>query len=243
MPVVSRPLPLAACLTALLVAGGSTRPAAAADWRQSYLEPAVQAWMGLVTLLAEDGERAEKEKPERCDGGCKHCDRKDEKDDKRRKGDAGEWKWDCRGDCETCRGKGRADHGYQHGGGEHRGPHGDRPGHRWHAGPALHGGPAHGRMGPPRPEGPRGDALATLNDIVGRLSRIEAMLAGRGPMTGRGPDGPQASSEMRAMMEARMKEGREKMKAARERFKEMEQRVKRLEAEVARMKEAAEKDD
>jgi hypothetical protein len=257
MPAISRTLPLVTCLTALLAAGVA-RPAAAADWRQSYVEPAIQTWMGLVTLLAEDGERAEKQKPEQCDGdckdGCKDCERKGEKG---RRGDKGECKGDCRGECETCRGKGHADHGRRHGGGEQHGQHGDHAGHHGHAGPGHHGGPAHGRMGPPRPEGPRGDALAMLNDIVGRLSRIEAMLAGRGPMPSRGPGapsaagrgewrgrgGPQASPEMRAMMEARMKEGREKMKAAREKWEQAspEEREEMKKQWEARMKEGRER--
>ena len=239
MIVVGRFVCLASCLATALVAGGIARPVAAADGQGGYLEPAVQAWMGVVALLADDGER--------------------------------------------------------------------------------------GRMAPPRPEGPRGDALAMLNDIVGRLSRIEAMLAARGPMGGPGPRGGQAlgsrravSPEMREMMEARMQKRREqmqearkkwenaspeereemkkqwearrrdaygsrekpraeraerseqsvspgdmrqamqrmreegrrrmedaqaKMEAARKRFQEMEQRIKRLEAEVVRLRKAVEKDD
>lgn len=189
-----------ACLAGLLAGGGTGRPAAAAtEWQQAYLEPAVQAWMGVVTLLAEDGERAEKGESEQCDGDCQDgCMRCDGKDDKGRR-------------------------------------HGERHRRHAHAGSGHHhGGPAHGRMGPPRPEGPRGDALAMLNDIVGRLSRIEAMLADRGPMMGRGAGGPpaagrgawqgrggpHASPEMRAMMEARMKEGREKMQEAREKWEQ-----------------------
>ena len=48
---------LAAYLAAALAVAGAGRTVAAADWQRAYLEPAVQAWMGVVTLLAEDGER------------------------------------------------------------------------------------------------------------------------------------------------------------------------------------------
>jgi hypothetical protein len=273
MSRMSRTLSLATCLTAAVSVAGAGRPLVAADWQQAYLEPAVQAWMGVVTLLAEDGER--------------------ETSEQRPQGEKEE----------TGGRKGRGER-HRHG---HHGMHPPGP-------------EAYGRMGP------RGDALGMLNDIVGRLSRIEAMLAGRGPMAGRGPGGdgrgawsgpgrPELSPEMRAQMEARMKEGREKMRAAREkweqaspeereamkkqmegrrqearekmekaraekgerprdgdemrkamervreegrkrmeeaktkmeearkRFQEMEQRVKRLEAEVARLQKAAEKED
>ena len=219
MMSVSR-IQIFACLAAVGTAG-AVQPAAATDWRQNYLEPAVGAWMGVVTLLAEDGER------------------------------------------------------------------GDR-GHRRDRMPSP-GMPPRGRMEPPRPEGPRRDALAMLNDIVGRLSRIERMLAARGPGRPEGPGGPrrgewqggrrampQVSPERRDAMRARMKEAREKwenaseeeraemkkawearmkagrermreprprMEEARERFQAMQQRIERLEAELARMKKAAERDD
>ena len=78
----------------------------------------------------------------------------------------------------------------------------------------------------PRPEGPRADALSMLQDISGRLARIERMLAARGPggpSTGgpgrgewRGAGRPEMSSEAREMMEARMA----KMKEARQKFEQ-----------------------
>jgi hypothetical protein len=219
MMSVSR-IQIFACLAAVGTAG-AVQPAAATDWQQNYLEPAVGAWMGVVTLLAEDGER----------------------------------------------------------------------GDRGHRRDRMHspGTPPRGRMEPPRPEGPRRDALAMLNDIVGRLSRIERMLAARGPGSSDRPGGPrrgewqggrrampQASPEMREPMQSRMKEAREKwenaseeeraemkkawearmkarrermqeprarMEEARRRFQAMQQRIERLEAELARMKKAAEQDD
>lgn len=225
----------ATCLAALVVAGTIAGPAAAADWQQTYFEPAVQAWMGVVTLLADEGDV------------CSECEK---------------------GDCEACRGDRAAAGGDRRRHGDQRPSRGDRPHRPRHAGAAhrqhhkpgdMHppAPPRHARMGPPRPEGPRGDALAMLGDILGRVSRIEAMLAGRGPMPGRGPRGDEArgprreaAAEMRNMMEDRMAEGRERMEQARtrmeearRRFRDMEQRVKRLEAEVKRLKEAAAQDD
>ncbi|MCS5617451.1 MAG: hypothetical protein NZ658_05575, partial [Pirellulales bacterium] len=164
MIVVGRFVCLASCLATALVAGGIARPVAAADGQGGYLEPAVQAWMGVVALLADDGER--------------------------------------------------------------------------------------GRMAPPRPEGPRGDALAMLNDIVGRLSRIEAMLAARGPMGGPGPRGGQAlgsrravSPEMREMMEARMQKRREQMQEARKKWENAspEEREEMKKQWQARMEEGRKK--
>lgn len=219
---------------AILAAGSVICPAHATDWTSTHLRPAVQAWMGVVTLLAEDDDREEgRRRPER----------------------------------ERSEDQGRRD-----------------------------------RRGPPRPEGPRGEAITMLNDIVGRLSRIEAMLGGRGPMMGpppgwreghahgdhghhprRGQGRPEMTPEMRDKMEARMEAGRDRMRAAREkwenaseeeraemkqswekrmkedrgtmaeatarmeqarkRFQQMEERVEQLEAEVARLKKAAREDD
>jgi hypothetical protein len=219
------------CVAALISVSTAPTPVVAAEWQRNYLEPAIQAWMGVVTMLAEDGER-EKNAPDRGD-----------------------------------RRRGRAMHGDRHG---HHGPHHGR----------MH--PHHARMGPPRPEGPRADAISMLHEIAGRLARIERMLAGRGPGgppaggpgrgEWRGAGRPEMSSEAREMMEARrarmkqardkweqaspeerekmkqqwqarMQEGREQMQWARQRFQDMEARIKQLEAEVARLKQAAEKDD
>jgi hypothetical protein len=181
MSRMSRTLSLATCLAATVSVAGAGRPLVAADWQRAYLEPAVQAWMGVVTLLAEDGER--------------------ETSEQRPQGE----------DRNTGRWKGRGD-------------------------------------------GPRGDALGMLNDILGRLSRIEAILADRGPMTGRGPGGdgrgawrgpgrPELSPEMRAQMEARMKEGREKMRAARKKWEQAssEEREEMKQQWEARMQEGREK--
>ncbi|MCE9632515.1 MAG: hypothetical protein K8S94_17660 [Planctomycetia bacterium] len=96
--------------------------------------------------------------------------------------------------------------------------------------------------------GPRPDAMRKLDEIIGRLSRIEAKLGGRGEDAGsRAGDRPRPAvpAEARAMMEKRMEEGRrrmeegrEKMEQARKRFAEMEERIKKLEAEVERLKAA-----
>ncbi len=171
MIAVGRFVCLASSLAAALMAGGITRPVAAADREGGFLKPAVQAWMGVVALLADDGE------PD--------------------------------------------------------------------------------RMAPRRRQGPRGDALAMLNDIVGRLSRIEAMLAARGPMRGPGPRDGQARGprrdvppEMREMMEARMQKRREQMQDARKKWEnaspeerdEMKKQWQaRMEEGRKRMQEAREK--
>ena len=148
------------CLAALVAATIPPAPGAAADWQRSYLEPAVQAWMGMVTMLAEDGEREERKRDR---------DGRGEGQDNPR----GECRGDCKGECVHCRGQRPGGHeGDKHHGGHHRpGMHGD---HGHHA-------PHHAPMGPPRPEGPRADAISMLHDISGRLARIERMLAARGP--------------------------------------------------------------
>jgi hypothetical protein len=196
MSYVSRFFSATACLAAMATAGGVASPAAAADWHRTYLEPAVGAWMGVVTFLADDGER-------------------EERGSRKKDGDRDACKEDCQGECQACRGK-------------HRGEQGDKTARRQHG---QHDGRMHspGRMGPPRPEGPRADALTMLNDIVGRLSRIERMLASRGPASpadvardaGRsewrgGRSMMQVSPEMRELMQAKIKDAREKWENASE---------------------------
>ncbi|MFM7137783.1 MAG: hypothetical protein ACKO1M_12055, partial [Planctomycetota bacterium] len=78
------------CLAVLMAVTIAPAPVAAADWQRSYLEPAVQAWMGVVTLLADDGEREEKK-------GDRDDDRDDDNDKKE------EQRGECKGECEgTC---------------------------------------------------------------------------------------------------------------------------------------------
>jgi hypothetical protein len=250
-----------------LVFGASTT-ASAASWQKAYLEPAVHAWMGVVTLLADDGEREgkksdKKERAEKkCDGectkgeGCKKCD--------------GKCKGDCGGKCDGCRGKGdRKEDGKWHG-------------HHRHGGHHVHMGPH---------DGPRGDALTMLHDINMRLGRIERMLAARGPggpppMAGhhhkhhghhhgmQGPKSemyqrmseahkkwenasPEERAEMKKKWEARIQEARkekaekaEKSEAKRpkvedgaQRKAELENRLKRLEAELKRVRAALKASD
>ena len=86
----------------------------------------------------------------------------------------------------------------------------------------------------------------SLDEIVARLSRIEAKMGGRPEY--RGPEGqpprpPMPPAEMREQMEQRMQEGRkrmeearQKMEQARTKFQEMEERIRKLEAEVERLK-------
>jgi len=106
----------------------------------------------------------------------------------------------------------------------------------------------------------RGETEALMKDVMERLSRIERMLAERGPMMGRGPGGPAAGGpgrggdwrgrgrpdmnpEMRQQWEERMKEGRERMEAAREKWQNAseEERAEMKEKWEARMKEGREK--
>jgi hypothetical protein len=51
-----------ACAAVSLVAFGSARPARAADWRSTMLDPAVRSWMAVLTLVTEDAPTAEHEK-------------------------------------------------------------------------------------------------------------------------------------------------------------------------------------
>lgn len=243
-----RPLPASCgCLAAFMAAALASAPVTAGEWQRTYLEPAVQAWMGVVTLLAEDGER---------EGGR----REGRGSREGKEGDRGECKGDCGDTCERCRGQ-RHD-GDKHDG-EHRRPgmHGDHHGHHGshHPGPhhgqmhapghGHHGPMAHGHMGPPRPEGQRGDAIAMLHEISGRLARIERMLAARGvggPPSGgpgrgewHGGHRHEMSAAGRAMMEERMA----KMKEAREKWEQAspEAREKMKQEWEARMKEGREK--
>jgi len=114
----------------------------------------------------------------------------------------------------------------------------------------------------------RGDTEGMMNDVMDRLSRIERMLAERGPMMGRGPDGPPAGGsgrgadwrgpgspemtpDMRAQWKARMKERRERWEnmPAEERDemkKQWEARMKegreKMEAEREKWKNASEEE-
>lgn len=220
----------AACMAATLAGGGA---ASAATWQQAYLEPAVHAWMGVVTLLASDGEREEaKERDEQCegdcgDGECKKCDHK---------------RGDRKGLGDWHHGKPRHGHGPHHG---HMGPH-DGP--RGDALTLLHdinmrlgriermlaargpGGPPpmahrhHGHHGRhPGMEGPK-------NEMYQRMSEARKKYENASP---------EERAEMKAKWEARMKEGREKMEAARAKWEnaspeEREEMKKKFEA---RMKE------
>ena len=48
-----------ACGLVSLVAFGSPPAARADTWQEAFLNPAVRSWMAVLTLVAEDGERAE----------------------------------------------------------------------------------------------------------------------------------------------------------------------------------------
>ena len=232
------------CAAALIAAAVAPSPVAAAEWQRNYLEPAIQAWMGVVTMLAEDGEREERpdDRPERRRGPGMQGDR-----------------------------HGHGGHGHH---GPHHGrmhPHG--PPHHAHMGPPRPEGPRadaismlhdiSGRLtriermltgrgpGGPPVGGPgrgewRGAGRPDMSSEA-REMREARMMEGREKMKAARDKWEQASPEEREQMkqqwQARMQEGREKMQGARQRFQDMEARIKQLEAEVARLTQAAEKDD
>ncbi len=246
---INRATVAAASIAALLASGGA---ASAASWQRSYLEPAIQAWMGVVTLLADDGERDEDERDSKCEGNC-------DKDD-----------------CDKCRGKqARKEHKERphgkrmHGDGPHDGQMGPPHGPRGDAISLLHD--IHARLG--RIErmlasrGPGGPPMAGHHH-GGHPGRHDAMEGPKGEMYQRMSAArekwenasPEERAEMKEKMKARMQEARDRMPqrkldtdtdrgdlpedarsmvaAARKRAAELDNRVKRLEAELERLKEA-----
>jgi hypothetical protein len=207
--------------------------ASAASWQSTYLEPAIHAWMGVVTLLADDGER-ESNKKDDCDGeckkgdGCKKCD--GNRDGK------GHFEWTHRGSKPPH----HPHHGPHHMG-LHHGPRGDvmsllhdisarlarierllgTPGP---GGPPMH--PMHhgkhGGMGGPHHE------------------MYERMRAAREKWEHASPE---ERAEMKKKWEARMKEGRARMEEARKKWENAspEERVEMKAKWEAKMKEGREK--
>jgi hypothetical protein len=235
----------AACMVATLAGGGA---ASAATWQKTYLEPAVHAWMGVVTLLASDGEREDaKDRDSKCEGGCD------------------------KGDCKMCdhkRGERKGPEGGHHGRPKHgRGPHhGHMPPH--HAGP--HDGPrgdaltmlhdinmrlgriermlaARGPGGSPpmvghdRHHGPHGGPHRGHHGMVGPKGEMHQRMS---EMRKKWENAsPEEREEMKKKMEARMKEGRAKMEEARKKWDNAspEEREEMKAKWQARMKEAREK--
>ena len=126
------------------------------------------------------------------------------------------------------------------------GSHGPRPGMAHGRGPGMQGPP--GR--PPKMPDMNRMVVERLNEVIGRLSRIESSLGGqnvtrRSQAEGepdrkaqRGPEEMmrQMSDEQRRNVEQRMQEGRQRMEEARKQFNEMKQRIEKLEAEVKKLK-------
>jgi hypothetical protein len=226
----------AACLAAFMAA--TVAPAAEAEWRNRYLEPAIQAWMGVVTMLAEDGEREEgSREPRGRDRGHRLHDH----------GGPGH-----RG---PHHGRMHApDHPHRH----HMGP--PRPeSPRTGALSMLHdisdrlariermlaaraaGGPGRGEWrGPGRPE-------------MSSEAR-EMMEARRARMKAARDKWEQASPEEREEMKKkcqerrgeasrRMEDATPRMEGSRPRGQDMEARIEQLEAEITRLKQALEEDD
>lgn len=216
----------------LVVCPAADGRAMANDAGPTVFQRAIRSWMGVVTLLAEEGEAAS---AERRDGEAKRGDSA--------RADHGHAMRGERGDRE---GRGpRA-------GSRDRGPGPRGPGWRMHVPPGMP--PMHGMHGMGH------GATAKLDEIAERLARIERKLdaaprmgnpwsprpeaasrpgfAGAG--SGRGRELPEEMQErIKGMMEQgrrRMAEAQEKMEQARRRFAEMEERIKKLEAEVERLK-------
>lgn len=222
----------------LVVCPAADGRAVANDAGPTVFQRAIRSWMGVVTLLAEEGESAS---AERSDGEAKRGDGA--------RADHGHAMRGERGDRE---GRGPRE------GSRDRGPGPRGPGWRMHAPPGMP--PMHGMHGLHGLHGMGPGTTAKLDEIAERLARIERKLdaaprmgnpwsprpeaasrpgfAGAG--SGRGREMPEEMQErIKGMMEQgrrRMAEGQEKMEQARRRFAEMEERIKKLEAEVERLK-------
>lgn len=229
------------CLVVFLTAGGAARPTAAADWQRTHLEPAVQAWMSVVTLLAEDGEREERPDPPR---------RPDRREAGRTHGPDGH--------------RGMHPPGPPHGRMGPPPPEGPRVdalamlrdisnrlarmermlADRGRGGPPP-GGPRRGGWGDGgRPEMSPEAREAMREMMEGRMNRMKEARKKWEQAS------PEEREAMRKQWESRMQEGREQMQEAREkmrevraRFQEMDRRIERLEAEVRRLRQAAETED
>ena len=230
---VTRATVAAASMAAILAAGGSASRAPAAEWQTTYLKPAVQAWMGVVTLLGSDSEREdEKDDDSKCDGDCeKDC----KKCDHKRGGDG-------------PHGKHMHRHGPRDG---HMGPHADH-GPRGDAVKLLHDInarlariermlAARGQSGPPMAGHGHGGHHGKREAMEGpKKEAYQRMSAAREKWQNASPE---ERAEMKEKMEARMKEGREKMAAVREKWQNAspEERAEMKEKMEARMKEGRER--
>lgn len=223
-----------ACTLAVLASGPT---ASAATWQRAYLEPAIHAWMGVVTFLAADGEREDED--DDCEGecekgdGCKKCDRK--------KGH-GEWHRDHMKHHEPREGHKGPPHGHM---GPHHGPRGDVIS-LLHDMSARLGriermlasrGPDGPQMGPPHHHGPHGgrpEMHGPRPEMHKRMSEMRQKWEDASP---------EERAEMKAKFEAKMKEGRARMEAARQKWEEAspEERAEMKKKWEARKQEARER--
>ena len=254
MPSIPVRFVASALIAASVLCPAGGRAALAGDSEPTVFQQAIRSWMGVVALLADEGEGDEMRKDGDRGGEQKNGDesRRD-----RDQGGRGE-RWE-RGDR-----AGRADRDWSRRG--ERGERGPRPGPGpGESGPQMRMPPRASEMRAmqrmPMP-GMRGDPAARLDEIVARLSRIEQKLDAaprmgnpwsprpdtsdaarrstdermRPPMAAMPPE---MQERMRTMMQEgrkRMAEAGEKMEQARKKFQEMEARIKKLEAEVERLK-------
>jgi hypothetical protein len=200
----------------LAVCPAAGRRVMANDGEPTFFHQGVRAWMGVITLLAEDGDAANKERSEAeaKDGDRERADRDHAGHERTMRGDRGGR--DGRGPREWSRDRGP-------------GPRG--PASRMHA-PPMHG--MHGMHGMPGMRGmpSMGPGSATrLDEIAERLARIERKLDAAPRMGNPWSPRPEPGSRPGLMAEAQ-----ERMEHARRRFAEMEERIKKLEAEVERLK-------
>lgn len=208
------PARVASSLIAALILAPVGRVAGANDSGPTTFQRAISSWMGVVALLADEGDD----------------DRKEHDESRRDRGARGERGGrEGRGPREWSR-PGERPHGER----PAEQPRADRSGDRgpgsWGRGPSMRmppmGPPMHGMPAMPM-RGMRPDATARLDEIVDRLARIEQKLDAvprRGnpwsprPEAGSGErrsDRPGVSAEARREMEARREEWRKTMEGRR----------------------------
>ena len=250
MPRVPVRFVASAVLAASVLCPAVGRMAFAGEIEPTVFQRGIQSWMGVIALLADDGEeerRGEAGGGERPDSAEGRRGRERGERPERGERDRMDRDWTRRGD----RGPGPGSRG--------PGPGSRGPGPQMRMPPGAPGMHAAHRM--PMP-GMRGDPATRFDEIITRLSRIEQKLD-VAPQSGN-PWSPRPASseagrrstnermrpplaamppEMQERMQTMVQEGRkrmaeagEKMEQARKKFQEMDERIKRLEAEVERLK-------
>ena len=246
MPRVPVRFVVSAVLAASVLCLAVGRMACAGEIEPTVFQRGIRSWMGVIALLADDGEEERRgeagggERPDSAEG--RRGRERGERPERGEREDRMDRDWTRRGE----RGPGP-------------GPGSRGPGPQMRMPPGAPGMHAAHRM--PMP-GMRGDPAARVDEIIARLSRIEQKLD-VAPQSGnpwsprptaseaarrstnermRPPLAampPEMQERMRTMMQEgrkRMAEAGEKMEQARKKFQEMEERIKRLEAEVERLK-------